>query len=906
DVVELISSAQGGEPVDLWVETAANGLLGVTREVDLPVGDSKRYGHYAGVVHRIRLCVLDEALWGLRLDLQVLKGWLGVLPAKSVRYARILRCIGQSIDAYKDDPSNATACRQILAKELQQPADASALTVHAIGHAHIDTGWLWPVRESIRKCARTFSSQLRLIDRYPEYVFGASQPQHYAFVKKHYPELYERIRTAVAEGRWECQGGMWVEADCNIINGESMIRQIVHGKNFFRDEFGVDVRNVWLPDVFGYSAAMPQMLRKAGVDFFVTQKISWSQYNVFPHTTFKWRGIDGSDVLTHFPPEGNYNSSLNPELLNRGVERFLEKDFLPGFLSLYGVGDGGGGPHEEHIELGLRQANLEGSPKVRFEFAQTFLDALPAYANELPVWSGELYLEVHRGTLTSQARTKRNNRLLENRLRQVEFLCAVNSLADYPLAVLDGLWKILLLNQFHDIIPGSSIRLVYEQTEKEHAEAMAKCDQLLEQTAASLFAFDVSSLVLVNVLSYEYQRPVILPESWSGVEVKVNGMHCPSQQEAGRTVVQVRIPALQRVTLTKCPQSVLSEGVIDPSLILENELVRYEFSADGRLIDAWDKECGCAILASGGEGNVFTLYEDRPNRYDAWDVDACYEKMVLGHAVSQSARGVADGAVRRSLQFELTIGISSISQTVHLTRNSKRLDFETQVDWREKHHMLRTAFELNVMADRVACDIQYGYVERPTHRNTSWDVAKFEVAAQRYIDLSGHEYGVALLNDCKYGHKAHDHVLDLNLLRSPTDPDPDADQGSHQFIYSLLPHHGRLIDSTVMAEAAQINMTPVCFDGYRDEGKGVLPVRMEGSGVSLEVVKKAEKEECLILRFVETRGCRSVCTLSPVMHGVVLVETNLMEWTDCEPVAVEIPVQLVFKPFEIKTFKVRV
>ncbi|MCU0857013.1 MAG: glycosyl hydrolase-related protein [Pontiellaceae bacterium] len=905
DIVQLLKSARGGETVDLWVETAANGLFGVLRTPDLPLGDSKRYGFYAAKVNRMRLCVVDHTMRALQQDLQVLRELLKVLPPNGVRYARILRCLSRAADVFGDNPANAERCRDMLKQELLMPAEASALTAYAVGHAHIDTGWLWPVRETIRKCGRTFANQLRLIERYPGYVFGASQPQHYVFVKTHYPELYEQVRARVADGRWECQGAMWVEADCNIISGESMVRQILHGKNFFRDEFSVEVKNVWLPDVFGYSASMPQMLRKAGIEFFVTQKISWNQVNQFPHTTFKWRGIDGSEVITHFPPEGNYNSPLGPETLCRGAEKFQEKGYIPGFLSLFGIGDGGGGPHEEHIERGLRQANLEGSPKVQFGHAQQFLDTLPAYSDEMPVWSGELYLEIHRGTLTTQARTKRNNRLLENRLRQVEYLCSLGRLADYPQAELDRIWKRVMINQFHDIIPGSSIRLVYEQTEREHGECLAECDQLIRQSASGLFDPDCQSLVLVNVLSYDYQRPVVLPESWNDCSIRMDGTELAVQIEKGRPVVLVSIPAHGSVTLTKQAAVLPAERPQNNALILENDLVSYEFAADGRLTAAWDKECNRAILASGGFGNVFTMYVDLPNQYDAWDIDDGYANMVLEHAAACSVRCVADGSVRRSLHFDLTIGKSTISQTVHLAKNSKRLDFETSVDWRETHHMLRTAFAVNVMSDRATCDIQYGYVERPTHRNTSWDAAKFEVTAQRYVDLSGNDYGVALLNDCKYGHKLHDKVIDLNLLRSPTDPDPDADQGMHLLTYSLLPHAGRMIDSTVQAEAAQLNMPPVCLDAFRDSGRCRLPVRISGAGVSLEVVKKAEKESSLILRLVETRGCRGFCEISPVEGGTVLVETDLMEWNDEVPAALAAPVQIAFNPFEIKTFKLR-
>ncbi len=902
DIFYLFDAAAGGEQVDLWVEAACNGLFGVQQPADPAADQPDRYGSYEGRVNRIRLAVMDDDLWHLRLDILLLLGQLKTHPASTVRYARILRALNKAIDALADQPANAAVCRAMLKAELASPANASALAVTAVGHAHIDTGWLWPVRESIRKSARTFATQLRLIERYPHYVFGASQPQHYTFVKEHYPRLFEKIREAVAAGRWECQGGMWVEADCNLISGESMVRQFVHGKGFFMDEFGVDVRNLWIPDVFGYAASMPQIMKKAGCDFLVTQKISWSQFNRFPHNTFRWRGIDGTEVITHFPPEDNYNSSLRAEELHGGVEKFQERGFLDGFLSLFGVGDGGGGPHEEHIEQGLRQANLEGAPRVRFGSAASYLDTLPGHSEDLAVWSGELYLELHRGTLTTQARTKRGNRLLENRLRQVEYLWSCLPLAGYPQAVLDKLWKTLLINQFHDILPGSSITRVYAQTEREHRECLAACDGLLVDAANALLEADADGVTLVNCLSYDYTRPVELPVGWSGAVDEKGGL-VPVQMEGEAAIAAITIPAHGKRILHRsgtAPEAAVSRG-----LILENRLIRYEFSQDAQITRIFDKEAGREVLADKARGNLLSLYEDRPNAYDAWDVDIFYENQLLETARSGSPAVLAAGDVRQSLRFALTIGQSGIAQTISLAADSKRLDVQTRVDWKEKHHMLRVSFPVSVEASAFTCDIQYGHVERPTHRNTSWDMAKFEVCAHRYIDLSDREYGVALLNDSKYGHKVKDNVLDLNLLRSPTYPDPDADQGEQRFTYSLLPHQGTLIESPVMAEAACLNLPVLVFD--RMSGADLAaPCRIEGRGVSLEAVKKAEKEDCLVIRLVETDGRHSRCRLFPSAGHASLVETNLLEADGEERIACRDSVGLTLAPFEIRTYKLHV
>ncbi len=901
DVVSLYGKARGGEAVDLWVETACNGLFGIELPADPAADDPARHGRYEGRVNRMRLAILDEPVWHLRLDVMVLNGLLASLPRTSTRHSRILRALCLAMDAFGDDPSNAPVARRVLALELQQPAYASALQVSAIGHAHIDTGWLWPVRETVRKCARTFASQLRLIDQYPDYVFGASQPQHYAFVKESYPALYRRIRKAVRDGRWECQGGMWVEADCNLISGESMVRQFLHGKNFFKDEFGVEVRNLWLPDVFGYNAAMPQIMQKAGCDFFVTQKISWNQVNRFPHHTFRWRGLDGSEVIAHFPPEDNYNSSLIPDLLHKGEENFQERGFLPGFLSLFGVGDGGGGPHEEHLETGLRQADLEGSPRVVFEPAQAFLDRLPAFHDELPVWDGELYLEMHRGTLTTQARTKRANRMLENRLRQVEYLWSCLPLEAYPSAALDRLWKTILINQFHDIIPGSSIARVYANTEREHQEALEACDALIQEAGEKLLAKDKNRLTLFNCLSVPVTRPVVLPAGWPGA-TDLEGTPVPVQEEGGRMVAALTVPAQGSRILCRQEGAEKKDAVLKNGRILENALIRYEFAKDGALRRIYDKEARREVLAGVGRGNVLSLYEDRPNQYDAWDVDFFYESQRLETAVAVKSARIADGPVRQGLRFELSIGASSVVQTVWLAASSKRLDFETTVDWRERHRMLRVSFPVEVRSRFFSSDIQYGFVERPTHRNTSWDRARFEVAAHRYVDLSDRDYGVALLNDCKYGHKVHENVLDLNLLRSPTYPDADADRGHHEFTYSLLPHTGTLVESSVMAEAASLNVPLICFEGHC--GDVQPPCRIEAQGVSLEVIKKAEKESAWIIRLVETRGHRSACRLIPARPGMVAVETNLMEWTEGSPQDLDsVGLEMMLTPFEIRTFK---
>ena len=517
NLLEFTPKARGGETVDFYAEVGGNGLLGdeITPGTDwrCEVGD----------IRHLKMGRFNVEAWNLANDFEVLLSLLRTLPEKSYRAVQLNMALNEAVSAYADDPANAAAARSCVAPQLAMRATDSALSTAAVGHAHIDTGWLWPVRETIRKCARTFSSQLYNLERYPDYVFGASQPQLYAFVKEHYPELYAKIREAVKSGRWELQGGMWVEADCNIISGESMVRQFLAGKNFYMDEFGMDVRNLWLPDVFGYSAAMPQIIRKAGCDWFLTQKISWNQFNRFPHNTFFWEGIDGSEVLTHFPPEDTYNAFVVPEELVAAQNRFKESDLLDEFISLFGIGDGGGGPKEEHIERALLLGNMEGMPKVSFGRADKFFERLAASDavrnRKLCRWVGELYLEMHRGTLTTQSRTKRNNRKLEQLLAATEFLCSMAPRADYPAEELDKAWKTLLINQFHDIIPGSSIRKVYEVTEKEHAALFELCERLIRRAGEAVTVPEADALTLVNTVSTPYTNVIDLPAGWEDCEV---------------------------------------------------------------------------------------------------------------------------------------------------------------------------------------------------------------------------------------------------------------------------------------------------------------------------------------------------------------------------------------------------
>ncbi|MEI6055865.1 MAG: glycoside hydrolase family 38 C-terminal domain-containing protein [Lentisphaerota bacterium] len=890
--------AKGGEEVSFWVEAACNGIFGLPIGPDPQRNDPNRHGVFNGVIRELKLSLFNKKLYALMLDIEVLNSMVEVLEKGIPRREKILRALNKLIDVFGYEIQNVDKALAITKELLSKKNGDSAMSVSCIGHAHLDTGWLWPVKESIRKAARTFAHQFDLIDRYPGYIFGASQPQHFQFIKDHYPMLYDKLKKYVKAGTFELQGGMWVEADCNLISGESMIRQVLHGKNFFMDEFGEDVKNLWLPDVFGYSAAMPQILSKSGIDTFMTQKISWNQFNAFPHHTFIWEGNDGSEILTHFLPTNTYNAVNTPKELINAERRFVENDVLEEFLSLFGIGDGGGGPKDDQIERAIRMKDLEGVPKVRMEPAKDYFKRLHTKKHLLEKWVGELYLELHRGTLTTQSKVKRDNRRLERTLISLEQIASLLPYDKYPKAVLDKIYKILLINQFHDIIPGSSIKKVYENTHKEYAECFAATDKLKESIAVELFAKDDNAITLYNTLSFDYEAEIFLGTEWAGYEIGDGNKVTPSQDTLNGVVIKVSLKPFEFKTLYKGDKN-HHQVELSGSFTLENDKVKYVFDKNGQITEGYDKEFNKLFLT---KGNVLSLYVDRVNDWDAWDVDIMYENCKAEEAKCVKAYPKVSGDVFNGLKFEYEISSSKIVQHIHLSHGSKELQVHTHVNWNEFHKMLRMSMDTTIKSDTAAFDIQYSYVKRPTHRNTSWDMAKFETVAHKYVDISDLNYGVALLNNCKYGHKVLGSTIDLNLMRAPTVPDPDADLGNHDIMTVIYPHANQLAMSEVYEAGTKLNAKPVVFHGYKMKGDLSQFVEVvERNGVTLEIIKHAEKEDKHVVRFVETKGMNGSIKLR-FKKETELIETNLIEWKNGNTQKVH-EVELFFKPFEIKTFK---
>lgn len=773
-----------------------------------------------------------------------------------------------------------------------------------IGHTHIDVAWLWTLAQTREKVQRSFATVIALMKKYPEYKFMSSQAQLYKYLKEECPELYEEVKAMVKAGRWEVEGAMWVEADCNLSSGESLVRQILYGKNFFKKEFGVDSKVLWLPDVFGYSAVLPQILRKSGVDKFVTSKIGWNETNRVPYDTFWWKGIDGTDIFAYFmtaqdkhrgrpvTTSSTYNAKLNPSQLQGGYDRYQQKDINRDIMITFGYGDGGGGPVRKDLEYyNILKKGLTGVPKAKMEFAGSMLERVKKRAEKnpkTPTWVGELYLEYHRGTYTSQAKNKRNNRKSEFLFENAEMLSVMNEKlngAEYPAEELAQAWEVILLNQFHDIIPGSSIKEVYEVSSKQYEQLKVLGNELTSNAYKGI----------IDNVSSDGGIIVFNPNSFVGNStVRYNN----------KTYTVTDIPA-KGYKVIKKPE--IKGRVTVGDNYIENDFFKLVLDKNGTFTKLFDKRNFREILKKGARGNVITAYEDFPRDYDNWEISNYYTDKSWEVDKVISVKPVSDGA-RAGLEIKKKFLSSTIVQTVWLYDDIERIDFDTYIDWKESHIILKTAFPLDINADKATYDIQFGSVERPTHYNTSWDAAKFEVCAHKYADLSEYGYGVSLINDCKYGHAIHDGVMSLTMLKSGTYPDPTADKCEHYFTYSLYPHAGDYKQAGTIRQAYMLNCPLTAFKAKKQQGSlpseySLLSVKDEN--VVIETVKKAEDGDGVIIRMYESFNKRTDTELKLGFDFKSVTLCDLME-KDVKTLRTKdgiIPITL--KPFEIVTIKVK-
>ncbi len=772
-----------------------------------------------------------------------------------------------------------------------------------IGHTHIDVAWEWTLAQTREKILRSFSTVLALMKKYPEYKFMSSQPQLYKYLKMDAPELYEEVKEMVRLGRWEVEGGMWVEADCNLCSGESLVRQFVYGKRFMKDEFGVDSKILWLPDVFGYSAALPQILQKSGIDKFVTSKIGWNEMNKMPYDTFIWHGIDNTPVFTHFmtaqdkhrgvEPATNvtYNAKLNANQLRGAYDRYQQKDLYDNVLITFGFGDGGGGPYAKDLEYFDRlKHGIPGTSTPIMAYAGEFFDDIKSKTEnnpKIPHWSGELYLEFHRGTYTSQAKNKRYNRKSEFMFQRAETLSLIDEhLNGYKYRKEDMMnaWETILLNQFHDIIPGSSIKEVYEVSHQQYEEIGAVGNEIINDTTTEI-ANNVEATdgyVVFNPHSFANSSAVEIDGKWYYAE------NIPAK---GYKVIN---PVVENSKI------VVTENSI------ENDFFRLVLDEKGTFTSIYDKRNNREVLKKGTRGNVFTAYEDYPREYDNWEISSYYTEKHWEADQVEKVEILNEGE-RAGLKVIKTFKNSTIVQNIYLYNNIDKIDFETNIDWKESHLILKTAFPVDVNTNKATYDIQFGSVERPTHKNTSWDAARFEVCAHKYCDLSEYGYGVSLMNDCKYGHAIHDGIMSLTMLKCGTFPDPDADKCEHTFTYSLYPHAGDYREAGTIQKAYDLNIPMLCKKV--GENKGSLAneysfFKVDQDNVIFETAKKAEKEDTIVLRGCEYYNKR---TTANVKFGFDIKKAYLCDMLENNIEELNVTdntVTVDFKPFEINTIKV--
>lgn len=813
----------------------------------------------------------------------------------------LLDCRIPSSEAYFD---SVKAASDYMQREFYEKfCGQKNVIANCIGHTHIDVAWLWRIEQTRAKACRSFSTELALMDEYPEHYFMSSQPQLYHFVKEDCPEIYARIKQRVQEGRWEVEGAMWLEADCNLTSGESLIRQILHGKRFMKQEFQVDSRILWLPDVFGYSAALPQILKKSGIDTFVTSKIHWSETNHFPYDTFLWKGIDGTEVFTQYIlcgeqnvklGDGNtystYTGTVMPIAQAKGWEIYQQKNINNELLVTVGFGDGGGGVTREMLEMNRRmQYGIPGTPKTRLTTAEDALNRIKKNVSgkKIPKWFGELYLERHRGTYTSIGKNKKYNRRSEFLLQEVESLSVAGKLLagqPYPKKELYQDCTTVLLNQFHDIIPGSSIGEVYEDSQKQYEELLIRNTQR-EQN-------------LLGTLAHSCAQKGILVYNATGT--RRDGL----VKLGDKSFFVKDVPALGWKVIDPAAEPGQPGELLATVTHMENRFYSIDLDETGCLTGIFDKINGRQVLS--GRGNVLEAYDDHPRNCDNWEISNYYDEKMWEINDVESIRVVCDG-VTAQVRIRRRFLNSTFEQVISIYRDMPGIDFDLKADWHEHHIFVKAAFPVDILSDKATYEIQYGAVERPAHSNTSWDAAKFEVCAQKWADYGEAGYGVALMNDCKYGYAIRDGVMRLSLIKCGTYPNPEADQGIHTMRYCLLPHAGDWRDARITNLAYAFNCP---LEAAEAAGAGTLPatyslVSTSEPNVIVTVVKESCDGEDIMIRAYESQGRRTGTEFILGFEAGRAAEVDMMEQMEFAPVPLYgRSFRAELKPYEIKTFRI--
>jgi alpha-mannosidase len=919
----LSLSAKKGESFDLLIEAYAGNHPQLCSGGPVPLDQRS-----VPDVHPANTPVIGETTFGiwqqeayqLYMDVAALQSMLPHLQAESLRACEITQALKDFtlIVDFECSPEETfasfVAAREHLAPVMAKPNGPSAPTLMCLGHGHLDVAWLWPLAETERKVARTLSHQLSLIEEFPFHRFLHPQPHLHWMLKRDYPELYGRVKQAIADGEIVADGAVWIEPDTNMSSGESLIRQFLHGKRWYREEYGVDSEVLWLPDVFGYSASLPQIMRGCGVKYFSSWKIFWNYHGGedFPHHIFTWEGIDGSSVLVELLD--GYGMGCIPDSTIRNWKH--RRTFDPRFdqrLHVYGYGDGGGGPALEHVEFMRRQVDMEGCPKMKpSSLAESFAE-LEAKGEPTARFVGEMYFQCHRGVLTSQAKTKLGNRRSEIALREAEMWSVAASTVgqDYvfPAEQMTDAWRTVLLNQFHDILPGSSIRRVHEEAEAQYAEVVASARDLVGHAAAALAEESGDALTVFNSLSWDHPVLVALPHDWPSA-TDADGAPLCVQKAGDQRLIEVDAPSCGWTTVTKHTEEPGNDINHSVEVVIEgdvhrlvNELICVSFDSAGRVTSVVDKTTGREFI--DGLGNEFKMFKDVPSDFDAWDIDSMYEMQPVELANSAEIETLTAGPLLATLRVKRTVNNSALTQDITLRAGSRRVDFETVIDWQERHKLLKVGFDTNVHANEAIHEIQFGYLARPNHRSRQFDADRFEVANHRWTAFAEAKRGAAVLNDCKYAVNCLGGTINLTLLRAPMAPDDLADRGRQEFAYAFYVwDDSSLADSGVVREGYTLNVPPTVAVGAAREGRSMFAVDAET--VVLDTAKLAEDGSGdVIVRLYESARTAASCTLSTTLPAKAAVETDMLENETGPLDLADGKVALTFRAFEVKTVRLK-
>ncbi|XP_028679248.1 alpha-mannosidase 2C1 [Erpetoichthys calabaricus] len=882
--------------ITLYVELACNGLFGAGKGSMIAPPDPDR----KFFVQKAELAVFNSTVNDLLVDFEMLIDTVKLLGENDQRGYQALYVANEMVNVCDvKNPNTFSAARKLAKKFFSEKNGDSQHTVHAMGHCHIDTAWLWPYEETVRKCARSWVTAIRLMEENPSFIFTCSQAQQFAWVKNWYPGLYSRIQHFVRRQQFVPVGGTWVEMDGNLPSGESMVRQFLEGQRFFHQEFGKYCTEFWLPDTFGYSAQLPQIMQNCGITRFLTQKLSWNLVNTFPHNTFFWEGIDGSKVLTHFPPGNSYEMKCKVEDLLNTVRNNKDKGRANHSALLFGFGDGGGGPTQGMLDRLERVMDTDGLPRVQISSPDKLFTALEANTSLLCSWTGELFLELHNGTYTTQAQIKLGNRQCETLLHDIEVASTLALIRDknflYPLDRLHHLWRLLLLNQFHDVIPGSCIKLVVEDAIKYYNEIRNTGSALLKEALQALLPHNLEKSCHVVFNSMPWERTEVISVPGGSAEPLLALVKVPS----------IGIASVEESVEPGCSVTVSTQA--DDSVILDNGILRLIVNRNGCVISLCLIDSNREAILNGCSGNQFVIFDDIPLYWDAWDVmDYHLQTRKPVTEIIEPVRIESSGGLRGSVTFSLRIGeASKLFQEIILDAQCPYVKFRTKVDWKEAHKFLKVEFPVQVHSANATYEIQFGHLQRPTHWNTSWDWARFEVWGHKWADVSEHGFGVALLNDCKYGYSVHRNTLTLSLLRAPKSPDATADIGWHEFTYAVMPHQGSFQEAGVIQCAYNMNFPLHCVPTRKSPSQAVSwsAFSVDCPAVILETIKQAEdQKDAVVLRLYESHGS----TVSTMLRTTLTVKAayycDLLERPDTSHPVASAPASefsLTFRPFQI-------